>query len=322
MADQLVSADPQWAGAPASSNMAHISAPPEDRPVTLGDLREDPGKALARIGTILKKDASDPRLWLGLAASYFAPKIFNAAGPIVARGATAAMKTAGGAIDALDPDLVSIASPRAGAVLKKAQQVRDYMARPPAPAEPPVAAPATSPVAAAPASTAAPVPDTPPPPPVTASPVSPASVSPAPPSARPDSAGATLDLPLAQRTKGQQSPTWLQSDLGIAARRHGLKLSAPEYAAAESLMREHGVSANEAVQTVGQLQATRTPSGLTLSPEEASQVQALKQQGQSGAQAEAAILKLRALAKKLKTPSSTAVTDAVAKRNATGRWDE
>jgi hypothetical protein len=189
-----------------------------------------------------------------------------------------------------------------------------------APASAPAGAPPTPtlPVAAAPASTGAPIVDTPPPPPATASPASPAAA----PGRRPLSPGHTLDLPMAQRTKGQQSVSWVQSDLGIAARRQGVTLSDAESTAAETLMRDHGVSANEAVQTVGQLQAKRTPSGLTLSPEEASQFDALKQQGQSGAQAEAAILKLRTLAKKLKTPSSDQVTDAVKRRNETGRWDE
>jgi len=97
--------------------------------VTIGELRERPIESMQKIGAALKADASDPTVWLNLAAAYFGPKIFNFAKPIVARAVKSASqsagKVAGAAVDAVDADLVSIVSPRSGALLKKAQQVKE-----------------------------------------------------------------------------------------------------------------------------------------------------------------------------------------------------
>ncbi len=51
----------------------------------------------------------------------------DATGGMLARGGQAAKNAAGVAVDALDPDLVAIASPRGGAALRKIQQVRDVL---------------------------------------------------------------------------------------------------------------------------------------------------------------------------------------------------
>lgn len=67
----------------------------DDQAVTLEDLRTHPTESLMKIGVSLKRDASDPRLWLSLAASYFAPKVFNAAAPIVGRAASNTLKGVG-----------------------------------------------------------------------------------------------------------------------------------------------------------------------------------------------------------------------------------
>lgn len=90
---------------------AKIGAPSPDAPVTLGDLRADPVAALKRVGAILGKDATDPKLWMGIAASYFGPKLFNAAAPVVARAASG---VASGAIK-VAPEIIKHGSTAAGA---------------------------------------------------------------------------------------------------------------------------------------------------------------------------------------------------------------
>ncbi len=160
MADQLVSNDPNWGGAPSEPTMAHISAEPEDRPVTLGDLRDDPGNAISRIGTILKKDVSDPRLWIGLAASYFAPKMLDTALPIVARAAANTKAVVGELATpsmAKDLGITALGDSRVNAGLRVVGRVRSALqgaqssetAPPSAPAVPSPAPTAAPPVAPA-----------------------------------------------------------------------------------------------------------------------------------------------------------------------------
>ncbi len=67
--------------------------------------------------------------------------------------------------------------------------------------------------------------------------------------------------------------------------------------------------------------AAAGPAWMKLTAEEATQYQALRTLGKSGAEAEASILKARALAKALGTPSEAAVANAVRARNTTGRWE-
>ena len=64
----------------------------------------------------------------------------DTAGTAVKNTSAATARSVGAAVDAVDPDLVSIASPRAGAALKKAQQVRDVLAKRAGTAEAPAVA--------------------------------------------------------------------------------------------------------------------------------------------------------------------------------------
>ena len=73
--------------APAPPGGPRLAPPGPDEPVTLAELMANPREAIGRMGGILKKDVSDPKLWLGLAASYFGPKVFSRAAPMVARAA-------------------------------------------------------------------------------------------------------------------------------------------------------------------------------------------------------------------------------------------
>lgn len=72
-----------------------ISLPGDSQEVTLRDIVANPVDAFARMGAIMKTELTDPKLWLSAAASYFGPKMFNVAGPVVARAATAAKAGAG-----------------------------------------------------------------------------------------------------------------------------------------------------------------------------------------------------------------------------------
>jgi hypothetical protein len=60
-----------------------------------------------------------------MAAMDTAASLMGRATNAVSRGASSAVSGAGAAVDALDPDLVSIVSPRGGAALRKAQQIRE-----------------------------------------------------------------------------------------------------------------------------------------------------------------------------------------------------
>ena len=92
------------------SNQAMQSAPDapaEPDVVTLGELRDNPKAAIQRIGAIVGKDVTDPKLWLTMAASYFGPKVFSMAAPIVGKAAAGAMRMA--------PEVVRSGATAAGA---------------------------------------------------------------------------------------------------------------------------------------------------------------------------------------------------------------
>ncbi len=82
-------------------------APAEPDVVTLGELRDNPKAAIQRIGAIIGKDAMDPKLWMTMVASYFGPKLFTMAAPIVGRAAAGAMRMA--------PEVVRSGATAAGA---------------------------------------------------------------------------------------------------------------------------------------------------------------------------------------------------------------
>lgn len=176
MAEQLLSADPQAgrllsadpaAGiAAAPPNNARMHAPTATDPVTLGDVMDNPAAAFQRIGASLKRDATDPHLWLSLAASYFGPKVV----PFAAKAIGAGLKGAKAVGGVLEPGDLGIVSPRVGKAIDLAGRVRGalrpgeaapsdvsppgvdrYMpnvsgAEPPPPMTPPPAAAAAAPI--------------------------------------------------------------------------------------------------------------------------------------------------------------------------------
>jgi hypothetical protein len=293
-----------------------MSAPSADTPVTLGDLQDNPREAMKRIGQIVKRDVSDPKLWLGLAASYFGPKMLNVAIPIVAKAAAGA-KTGFAAIP--PGEVVGMISPRLGHAVRVGQALRGAM-----PAEP-VAPPATSAIpsavdvspleltrqlkAANQAAATSPAESvaggTPPPvdPPVVARPAE----SPAAP--RPS---ATPGHPT--RSVGQMSPQAIQNDLGVAARRLKVSLppGSPQAAQAEALVRQ-GTSVEDAVQ------ASALPAKVKLSAAESTVYDALRKSGLSDEQAAKLLTATRTLNANL--PTDAEVQAAVRKRNETGRWE-
>lgn len=96
---------------------ARIGAPSAAMPITLGDFQDNPGAALGRIGSYMLDQATDPKVLASLLAGYLGPKVI--------RGAMDMAGSAGPAIKALatDPDVVGLASPRAGHALRIAQRV-------------------------------------------------------------------------------------------------------------------------------------------------------------------------------------------------------
>jgi len=135
---------------------ATIGPTPTDAPVTLGDLIDNPKGALQRMVTITKNSLTDPKvlipaaIGLGIGAlgraadvSPSMPKMPSMAGArnAVGRG----LETAS---ESVNPDLVSVLSPRAGAAMKAAGRLgKALQTKTEAPAE---AAPATPPTVAAP----------------------------------------------------------------------------------------------------------------------------------------------------------------------------
>lgn len=121
-----------------------MHAPTGNEPVTLGDLKEDPIGSMQRIGSLLKKDATDPKLWMGLAASYFGSKALPFVMPAIARSMSSVgrgVKAVGGV---LEPGDIGIVSPRLGRAADLAGRVRGAMQPPasPVPTAQPVAPPA------------------------------------------------------------------------------------------------------------------------------------------------------------------------------------
>lgn len=108
------------------------------------------------------------------------------------------------------------------------------------------------------------------------------------------------------------SPQRIRNEVGIAARRAGVKLSDQQLAEADALVAQ-GRAPADAVREV----ASGKP---TLNAAESKEYVRRLTAGQTHQQAMEALDQLRALAAKLGTPSSETVRSTVAKRNATGRW--
>lgn len=98
-AGRFLSDDPKAGTMPPPAPTAHIGPIADDEPVTLGDIQADPVNAMRRIGVLVKKDVTNPRLWLGLAAGYFGPKVFGAVAPTVARAAARVEVNPGALLD-------------------------------------------------------------------------------------------------------------------------------------------------------------------------------------------------------------------------------
>lgn len=133
--------DPNWGlAAGGSPSEPHIGPRPSDAPVTLGDLVDNPSDAMQRIGASLKRDITDPKLWLAAAASYFGPKAMNIVAPVVLKAAVGAGRMA----SAIQPGDIGIISPRIGRAVEMAQRVGSAAVTPDAPPAPTPLAPSVS----------------------------------------------------------------------------------------------------------------------------------------------------------------------------------
>lgn len=328
-AGRFLSDDPKAGTMPPPAPTAHIGPIADDEPVTLGDIQADPVNAMRRIGVLVKKDVTNPRLWLGLAAGYFGPKVFGAVAPTVARAAARVEVNPGALLDfkvnqplqvlrsvrikpaetpspeAMIPGFeryganVSGTPPTAAAPEAVAAPVAPAASVPAAPGRPPAPVART----AAPESTAAPAPSGPPP--VTL----------------PE--GTTVPPATAQ-----YYPQKFLNEVALQAKREGLTLSDGEYAVAHGLT-EQGATPAEAVRQIGATRAATAPpaaaSGpaapkLKLAGQEQREYLRLRNQGLSHQQAEDLIVSQRALSGSLNLPSGETVRQSVAERNATGRW--
>lgn len=137
---QVVSATPPPASAPADG--PRMGPPTGNEPVTLGDLKADPLGSIQRIGALLKKDATDPKLWAGLVVSYLGSKALPYAMPAIAKSLGSLGRGAKAIGGVVEPGDIGIISPRIGKAVDLAARVRGAMA----PAAKVNAPPATSPV--------------------------------------------------------------------------------------------------------------------------------------------------------------------------------
>lgn len=148
---------------------AVMRAPTTADPVTLGELQDNPVEAMQRIGAILKKDVSDPKLWLSAAAAYFGPKVLTSASRMMPTRATVrkAASIAGGVMESPIAGALSPRAAHVGRMLTAAGEqlqvprapmpVQPGPVRPPIQVEPPVVPPApAAPPVTAPASGARP----------------------------------------------------------------------------------------------------------------------------------------------------------------------
>lgn len=155
-AGAVSSAPPPSVGAHPEARMS-AAAPPAmigDQPVgpampgnaddvTLGDLVSHPAETIAKIGASIKRDVTDPKTWMAVAAAYFGPKVFPTAGASIARAASRASAAASRGAAAIEPaDIVGMI-PRS--VVKGAQIMQKVGAamREPEPPETAAAAPSS-----------------------------------------------------------------------------------------------------------------------------------------------------------------------------------
>jgi hypothetical protein len=126
------------------------------------------------------------------------------------------------------------------------------------------------------------------------------------------------------------SPQRIQNELGLAARRANLKLTEPQFAAAETLVRSGktpieavtaasgGAAAAEAPTVV--TAAGETAGKLKLNRDELNEYVRMTKSGIAPADAVLAIAKQRQLQQSLGTPTTSEVIRRVVDRNTSGRW--
>jgi hypothetical protein len=142
---------------------AVMRAPTTADPVTLGEVIDNPQEAIGRIGAILKRDVTDPKLWVSAAVAYFGPKVLTSR-PVLNAVHTASrvrmspgvsMKAGASGLTLkptfgfhLKPDATAAPAPAAPSVPSapvEPMPVQPGPARPPIQVqEPPVAAPAAA----------------------------------------------------------------------------------------------------------------------------------------------------------------------------------
>jgi hypothetical protein len=138
--------------------------------------------------------------------------------------------------------------------------------------------------------------------------------------------------PVAAGPRIVMSPQRIQNELGLAAIRANLKLTEPQFAAAETLVRA-GKTPVEAVTTVASgpaAAAVEAPTVVTAAGESAGKLKLnrdelneyvrMTKSGISPADAVMAIAKQRQLQQALGTPTTSDVVRRVVERNVTGRW--
>lgn len=315
MSEQLVSADPSWGvGAitppPQPHPEARIGADPqgahggdqsETRPVTVGDLVDNPIEAISRIGTILKTDLSDPKTWLQAGLMYFGPKVFSRAVPMLAKAQAQASMPQPAAPQPAAPAPPGVVSRMASAVQPKDVEMLPVVGRPLGQAVDFLgrmkaavrgAAPAEAPAAAA------------PPPGVE-------------PSAPTPQASASVSAATGS-PKAVQSPQRIQNELGLAARRAGVTLTEPQYQQAAELVKQ-GQVPTEAVLSIAKPAAAVKEK---LSGAEFQAAQSLIEKGLASDVALKTVLGQREFAARFGLPTNETVRTKVATRNATGRWQE
>lgn len=271
---------------PAETSMR---APSETDAVTLGDWMDDPRRAAQRTGELLKRDATDPKTWLALAAAYFGPKAVTRVAPAIGKAMAAAPRVR---LNRAGVEDIQLNKPfsvlKAIEVKPKPNGTSTFPGYDRYMANSGGAAPATSPVET-------PVAGGTPPPadlPVPAAPSGPATPPPTasatPPTARPHPEG------------GVWSPQRITSEIAIAARRAKVSLTGEDMQLATKAV-EQGVSPAEAVAALKVL-AQPPPH---LSEAAASAYQALRKQGKSVEESLAMVEQQTALNEQLglKTPT-------------------
>lgn len=119
--------------------------------IDLRDLVSHPAETIAKIGASIKRDVTDPKTWMAVAAAYFGPKVFPMAGASIARAASRASAAASRGAAAIEPADIIGMIPRS--VVKGAQIAQKVGAAMREPTPPETAA-------AAPPSVASPAPET------------------------------------------------------------------------------------------------------------------------------------------------------------------